>query len=81
MWCAKESRMRVLMRRLAERRPRRQQETEEQRNRGTGDWNVRGIMIVLLCGKPKFISLPVSPPIYRSKSAKLQLCTKKRPEV
>ena len=36
---------------------------EEQRNRGTGDWNIRGIMIVLDCGKPKFISLPVSPPI------------------
>ena len=32
-------------------------------------------MIVFHCGKPKFISLPVSPPIYRSKSAKFRLCT------
>ena len=32
-------------------------------------------MIVLYCGKPRFISLPVSPPIYGSKSAKFQLCT------
>ena len=31
------------------------------------------IMIVLHCGKPTFISLPVSPPIHRSKSAKFQL--------
>ena len=29
-------------------------------------------MIVLHCGKPRFLSLPVSPPIYRSTSAKLQ---------
>ena len=36
---------------------------KRQRNRGTGDWNIRGIMIVLHSGKPKFISLPVSPPI------------------
>ena len=49
--------------------------TPTTRDRGTGDWNIRGIMIVLLCGKPTFISLPVSPPIYRSKSAKFQLCT------
>ena len=57
---------------------RRQQETAEQRehrlactakatpktrDRGTGDWNIRGIMIVLRCGKPKFISLLLSPPI------------------
>ena len=32
-------------------------------------------MIVLPCGKHTFVSLPVSPPIYRSKSAKFQLCT------
>ena len=32
-------------------------------------------MIVLHCRKPRFLSLPVSPPIYRSKSAKFQLCT------
>ena len=31
-------------------------------------------MIVLHCRKPRFLSLPVSPPIYRSKSAKFQLC-------
>ena len=37
-------------------------------------------MIVLRCGKPKFISLSVSPPIYRSKSAKWQLCTKNGPK-
>ena len=30
------------------------------------------------CGKPTFNSLPVSPPIYRSKSAKFQLCTTAR---
>ena len=30
-------------------------------------------MIVLHCRKPRFLSLPVSPPIYRSKSAKFQL--------
>ena len=45
------------------------------RDRGTGDWNIRGIMIVLHCRKPTFISLPVSPPMYGSKSAKFQLCT------
>ena len=48
--------------RLAQRRQRRQQETEEQ------EIGIRGIMIVLHCRKPKFLSLPVSPPIYRSKS-------------
>ena len=32
-------------------------------------------MIVLNCGKPTFISLPFSPPICRSKSAKFELCT------
>ena len=32
-------------------------------------------MIFLHCAKPKFIGLPVCPPIYRSKSAKFQLCT------
>ena len=31
-------------------------------------------MIVLHCRKPRFLSLAVSPPIYRSKSAKFQLC-------
>ena len=31
-------------------------------------------MIVLHCRKPRFLSFPVSPPIYRSKSAKFQLC-------
>ena len=35
-------------------------------------------MIVLHCRKPRFLSLPVSPPIYRSKSAKFQLCIKGR---
>ena len=30
-------------------------------------------MIVLHCRKPRFLSLPVSPQIYRSKSAKFQL--------
>ena len=49
-------------------------ENRRQGNRGTEDWNSRGIMIVLHCGKLTFISLPVSPPIYRSKSAKFQLC-------
>ena len=48
--------------RLAQRRQRRQQETEEQ------EIGIRGIMIVLHCRKPRFLSLPVSPPIYRSKS-------------
>ena len=51
--------------RLAQRRQRRQQETEEQ--------GIRGIMIVLHCRKPRFLTLPVSPLIYRSKSAKFQL--------
>ena len=50
---------------LARRRQRRQQETEEQ--------GIRGIMIVLHCRKPRFLSLPASPLIYRSKSAKFQL--------
>ena len=50
-------------------------DNKRQRNRGTGDWNIRGIMIVLHCGKSTFSSLPVSPPIYRSKSGKFQLCT------
>ena len=54
--------------RLAQRRQRRQQETEEK------EIGIRGIMIVLHCRKPRFLSLPVSPPIYRSKSAKFQLC-------
>ena len=31
-------------------------------------------MIVLHCRKPRYLSLPVSPPIYRSKSAEFQLC-------
>ena len=31
-------------------------------------------MIVLHCGKPRFLSLPVALPICRSKSAKFQLC-------
>ena len=53
-------------------------ENRRQGNRGTEDWNSRGIMIVLHCGKPTFISLPVSPPIYRSKSGKFQLCTTAR---
>ena len=35
-------------------------------------------MIVLHCGKPKFLSLPISPLIYRSKSAKFQLRTTAR---
>ena len=48
--------------------------TPTKRDRGTGDWNITSIMIVLHCGKTTFISLPVSPPIYRSKSAKFQLC-------
>ena len=44
-------------------------ENRRQGNRGTEDWNSRGIMIVLHCGKPTFISLPVSPPIYTSNLA------------
>ena len=35
-------------------------------------------MIVLHCRKPRFLSLPASPPIYRSKSAKFQLCNTAR---
>ena len=35
-------------------------------------------MIVLPCAKHTFVSLPVSPAIYRSKSAKFQLCTTAR---
>ena len=31
-------------------------------------------MIVLHCRKPRFLSLPASPPIYRSKSPKFELC-------
>ena len=54
------------------------QATPTTRDRGTGDWNIRGVMIVLHCGKPTFISLPVSLPTYRSKSAKFQLCTTAR---
>ena len=54
--------------RLAQRRQRRQQETEEQ------EIGIRGIMIVLHCRKPRFLSLLVSSPIHRSKSAKIQLC-------
>ena len=52
---------------LVQRRKRRQQETEKQ------EIGIRGIMIVLHCRKPRFLGLPVSPPIYRSKSAKFQL--------
>ena len=55
--------------RLAHQRQRRQQETEEQ------EIGIRGIMIVLHCRKPRFLSLPVSPQLCRSKSAKFQLCT------
>ena len=51
-------------------------DNKRQRNRGTGDFNIRGPMIVLNCGKPKFISLPVSPPIYRSKPTKFHLCAR-----
>ena len=54
--------------RLAQRRQPLQQETEEQ------EIGIRGIMIVLHCRKPRFLSLLVSSPIYRSKSAKIQLC-------
>ena len=54
--------------RLAQRRQRQQQETEEQ------EIGIRGIMIVLHCRKHRFLSLPVSQQIYRSKSAKFQLC-------
>ena len=53
---------------LAERRQRRQQEAEEQ------EIGIRGIMIVLHCRKPRVLSLLVSSPIYRLKSAKFQLC-------
>ena len=49
--------------RLAQRRQRRQQETEKQ------EIGIRGIMIVLHCRKARLLSLQVSPPIYRSKSA------------
>ena len=38
-------------------------------------------MIVLHCGKPKFINLPVSTPIYRSKSTKVHLCTTTRSKI
>ena len=48
-------------------RQRQQQQTEEQ------EIGIKGIMIVLHCRKPRFLSLPVSPQIYRSKSAKFQL--------
>ena len=58
--------------RPAQRRQRHQQETEEQ------EIGIRGIMIVLHCGKPRFLSLPVSPPIYRSTSAKLQFSSTAR---
>ena len=51
--------------RLAQRKQRRQ-ETEEQ------EIEIRGIITILHCGKPRFLSLHVSPPIYRSKSAKLR---------
>ena len=47
---------------IAQRRQRRLEETEEQ------VIGIRGIMIVLHSRKPRFLSLPVSPPIYRSKS-------------
>ena len=45
--------------RLPQRRQRRQQETEEQ------ETGIRGIMIILHCRKHRFLSLLVSPPIYR----------------
>ena len=48
--------------RSAQRRQRRQQETGEQ------EIGIRGITIVSHCRKPRFLSLPVFPPIYRSKS-------------
>ena len=77
-----------------QRRRRRQQESGAERTwlsttkatpttrvRGTGDWNIRGIMIFLHHGKPNFISLAVSPPIYRSKSAKFHLCTTARGKI
>ena len=58
---------------LEQRRQRRQQETEEQ------EIGIRRIMNVLIhCRKPRFLSLPVSSPIYRSKSAKVQLCITSR---
>ena len=58
------------------RRRRRQQETAQQkehrlaqqRQRRQQEIGIRGIMILLHCRKPTFLSLPVSPPIYRSKS-------------
>ena len=49
--------------RSAQRRQRRQQETEKQ------EIGIRGIMIVLHCRKARLLSLQISPPIYRSKSA------------
>ena len=49
--------------RSAQRRQRRQQETEKQ------EIGIRGIMIVLHCRKARLLSLQVSPPMYRSKSA------------
>ena len=70
-----------------QRRRRRQQETTEQKEHRLEQWRqprqqeteeqeigIRGIMIVLHCRKPRFLSLPVSLQIYRSKSAKFQLC-------
>ena len=69
-----------------QRRRRRQQETTEQKEHRLAQWRqrqqeaeeqeigIRGIMIVLDCRKPRFLSLPVSLQIYRSKSAKFQLC-------
>ena len=47
--------------------------TPTTRDRGIGDWN-QGHCDRFTLSKPRFVSLPVSPPIYRSKSAKFQLC-------
>ena len=44
--------------RLAQRRQRRQQDTEEQ------EIGIRSLMTVLHCRKPRFLSFPLSPPIY-----------------
>ena len=62
-------------RRLAQRRQRRQQETEEQRNRRLEYQRHYDCFTPL---KTHIYSLPVFPPIYRSKSAKFQPCTTAR---
>ena len=49
-------------------------DNKRQRNRGRGDWNMRGIMIVLHCGKPKL-------PIYRSTESLRSFSSVPRPEV